>query len=266
MSGRDKPGDVSLNFFCLTDWSRQENVTNLTWRENWLSQWKQRIKDFSAQEDRAQALLSVSEWWKIHLILVSTPVPCILRIGWLGLDKNTILCSVYSDNGKWYQVGILHEETKLLANQEVFPPACDCCKRAKVFLTSVPYLVQDEFFKQKFKRQNESDFCQRFMVKCTKCDSYETCIFLEWAQAEVSLVSRALRQMNGTFSFSQASTKHSVKLLTHQAVKHLNFLAVKHHPDQPQQRTVPVIILMMRKKTETLTHGGWGTYHLQGSS
>ena len=95
-------------------------------------------------------------------------------LGGLGLHKNTNLCSVYSDNGKWFQVGILHEETKLLANQEVFPPACDCCKRAKVFLTSVPYLVQDEFFKQKFKRQNESDFCQRLMVKCTKSDSYKT--------------------------------------------------------------------------------------------
>lgn len=93
-------------------------------------------------------------------------------------------------------------------------------------------------------------------------------LFLEWAaQEEVSLVSRRLRQMNGTFSFSQASTKHSVKLLTHhQGVKHLNYLAVKHHPDQPQQQTVRVIILMTKKKTETLTHGGWGTYHLQSSS
>ena len=72
-----------------------------------------------------------------------------------------ILNTVYSDNGKWYQVGILQEETKLLANQEVFPPACDCCKKAKVFLTSVPFLVQEDYFKQKFKRQNESDFCQR---------------------------------------------------------------------------------------------------------
>ena len=100
-------------------------------------------------------------------------------------------------------------------------------------------------------------------------------LFLELAQAGVGLVSRKLRQMNGTFSYIQASTKHSVTHLTYHGVKHLNNLAVKylknnlavkHLPDQPQQPTVSVIILMMRKKTETLTHGGWGTYHLQSSS
>ena len=82
-----------------------------------------------------------------------------------------------------------------------FPPTCDCCKKARVFLTSVPYLVQDKFFQQKFKRQNESDFCQRAMVIINFYILLKN-IFLEWPRANQHLISNPgiFSQMTQTFS------------------------------------------------------------------